>query len=117
MKPFDYVEIRLPAKPQYVSVARLTISGLANRLGFTYDDIEDLKIAASEAITNAVQHAYTEDEDGVIVIGCALYKDKMEIMVADHGKSFDFEETKAKVGPYREIDEVSFCEKAGLVYI
>ena len=76
MKPFDYVEIRVPAKPQYVSVARLTISGLANRIGFTYDDIEDLKIASSEAITNAVQHAYADNEEGEVVIGCAFTKKK-----------------------------------------
>ena len=114
MKPFDYVEIRIPAKPQYVSVARLTISGLANRVGFTYDDIEDLKIATSEAITNAVQHAYSEDEDGEVVIGCAMYEGKIEIMVADHGKSFDFEETKAQVGPYSEMEEVSFLREGGL---
>ncbi|MCM3357645.1 anti-sigma B factor RsbW [Psychrobacillus sp. FSL W7-1457] len=114
MKPFDYVEIRLPAKPQYVSVARLTISGLANRMGFSYDDIEDLKIAASEAITNAVQHAYAEDEDGEVVIGCALYSDRIEIMIADHGKSFNFEETKAQVGPYHDLEEGSFLREGGL---
>lgn len=114
MRPFDYVEIRVPAKPQYVGVARLTISGLASRVGFTYDDIEDLKIASSEAITNAVQHAYAGDDEGEVVIGCALYEDKIEIMVADHGKSFDFEETKAKVGPYHEQQEVEFLREGGL---
>lgn len=114
MKPFDYVEIRVPAKTQYVSVARLTISGLANRVGFTYDDIEDLKLAASEAITNAVQHAYSADEEGEVVIGCALYKEKMEIMVTDHGKSFNFEEIKAKIGPYHNLEEASTLREGGL---
>ena len=55
---FDYIEMKIPAKPEYVGVIRLTLSGIASRMGFTYDLIEDLKIAASEAITNAVQHAY-----------------------------------------------------------
>lgn len=114
MRPFDYIEMRVPAKPQYVGVARLAISGLASRIGFSYDDIEDLKIASSEAVTNAVQHAYKDEEDGEVVIGCALYGDKIEIMVADHGKSFDFEETKAKVGPYHEQEEVSFLREGGL---
>ncbi|MCM3087790.1 serine/threonine-protein kinase RsbW [Bhargavaea ginsengi] len=114
MQPYDYVEIRVPAKAQYVGVARLTISGLASRLGFTYDDIEDMKIASSEAITNAVQHAYKEDEEGEVVVGCALYEDRMEIMVADHGQSFDFEATKKSVGPYHDHEEGMFLREGGL---
>jgi serine/threonine-protein kinase RsbW len=114
MQPYDYIEIRVPAKAQYVGVARLTISGLASRSGFTYEEIEDLKIASSEAITNAVQHAYREDEEGEVVIGCALFENKIEIMVADHGKSFDFKETKKHVGPYSEQEEVKFLREGGL---
>ncbi len=114
MQPYDYIEIRVPAKAQYVGVARLAISGLASRLGFTYDEIEDLKIASSEAITNAVQHAYQEDEQGEVVVGCALFEDKLEIMVADYGKSFDFEETKKYVRPYNEQEEVQFLREGGL---
>ena len=115
MAPFDYIEIKVPAKPQYVGVARLTISGLASRLGFTYDEIEDLKIASSEAITNAVRHAYADDEDGEVVVGCALFEDKIEIMVADHGQSFDFEETKKQVGPHVESDsDIELLREGGL---
>lgn len=114
MKEFDYFEMRIPAKPQYVGVVRLTISGLANRIGFSYDDIEDLKIASSEAITNAIQHAYEEDDNGEVVVGCALYKEKIEIMVADYGYSFDFKEVKKRVGPYHEEEDVQFIREGGL---
>lgn len=113
MKTFDYVEMRVPAKPQYVSVMRLTISGLASRMGFSYDDIEDLKIATGEAITNVVHHAY-KDGDGDIMIGCAMFKDKLEIMVSDYGNSFNFEEIKAKIGPYKEDENVSNLREGGL---
>lgn len=114
MQLYDYIEVRVPAKAQYVGVARLTISGLASRMGFTYEDIEDLKIATSEAITNAVQHAYKEDECGEVVVGCAIFKDKIEVMISDHGQSFDFEETKKRVGPYNEKEEVKFLREGGL---
>ncbi len=116
MKNFDYFEMRIPPKTQYVGIVRLTISGLASRIGLTYDDIEDLKIATSEAVTNAIQHAYgdeIEDKDEV-VIGCALYEEKLEIMVADYGRSFEFEEVKKKVGPYNENTEVEFIREGGL---
>lgn len=114
MQPYDYVELKVPAKAQYVGVTRLAISGLASRLGFTFDEIEDLKIASSEAVTNAVEHAYDEGEDGEIIVGCGLFEDKIEIMVADHGHSFDFEETKKHVGPYNEGEEVQLIREGGL---
>ena len=114
MKEFDYIEIRVPAKPQFVSVIRLTISGLASRIGFNYDEIEDLKIAASEAITNVVHHAYKEEDEGEIVIGCALYKEKIELMVADYGSSFNFEEVKSKIGPYHPEENIAGLREGGL---
>ena len=43
------VELRLPAETAYVSVLRMTTAGLAARLDFTLDDIEDLRIAVGEA--------------------------------------------------------------------
>lgn len=43
------VELRLPADSAYVSVLRTTTAGLAARLDFTVDDIEDLRIAVGEA--------------------------------------------------------------------
>lgn len=113
MQPYDYIEMKVPAKAQYIGVTRLAISGLASRLGFTFDEIEDLKIASSEAVTNAVQHAY-KAEEGEIIVGCALFEDKIEIMVADNGESFDFEETKKHVGPYNEAEEVKFLREGGL---
>jgi len=114
MQQYDYIELQLPAKAQYVGVARLTISGIASRLGFTYDEIEDLKIATGEAITNAVQHAYKEEEPGNVFVGCALFEDRIEIMIADQGQSFDFEETKKRVGPYNEKEEAKFLREGGL---
>ena len=114
MKEYDYIEVRVPAKSQYVSVIRLTISGLATRIGFSYDEIEDLKIAADEAVTNVVHHAYNENEEGEVVIGCALFDHKIEIMVADYGDSFNFEEVKLKIGPYHEDENVALLREGDL---
>ncbi len=99
-QPFDYIEIKIPAKPEYVGVVRLTSSGIAGRMGFSYDDIEDLKIAISEACTNAVQHAYKSTNIGEVVIGFGLFKDRLEVMVADQGESFNFQELKSQLGPF-----------------
>ena len=44
----DTITIRIPALPEYIQVVRLVTSGLAARLKFTLEDIEDLKIAVDE---------------------------------------------------------------------
>ena len=51
------VELRLPAVGAYASVVRTTAAGLAARLDFTIDDIEDLRIAIGEATTLAIAAA------------------------------------------------------------
>lgn len=111
---FDYIEMKIPAKAEYVGVIRLTLSGIASRMGFAYDLIEDLKIATSEAITNAVQHAYKKDEGGEVVVGFALYKERLEVMVSDSGKSFNLTETREETGPYQENIQVEFLREGGL---
>lgn len=45
----DRVEMRLPASGAYLSVLRTATAGLAARLDFTLDEIEDLRIAVDEA--------------------------------------------------------------------
>ena len=51
------VEMRLPADSVYASVLRTTTAGLAARLDFTIDDIEDLRIAVGEANAMVLEHA------------------------------------------------------------
>ncbi|GAA3825169.1 anti-sigma factor [Nocardioides panacisoli] len=51
------VELRLPADSAYASVLRTLTAGLAARLDFTMDDIEDLRIAVSEAAAMVLDEA------------------------------------------------------------
>lgn len=113
MEIFDFIEMKVPAKPEYVGVVRLSISGVANRMGFTYEDIEDLKVALSEAITNAVTHAYHEKDDGEVTVGFGVYQDRLEIMVADRGGSFDLQDIKGKIGPYEQSNSIENLQEGG----
>src|SRR5699024_5720393 len=89
MESFDFIEMKVPAKAEYVGIVRLSTSGIANRMGFNYEEIEDLKVAISEAMSNATTHAYDEKDGGEVTIGFGLYPDRLEVMVADRGESFD----------------------------
>ena len=51
------VELRLPAESAYVAVLRMTTAGLAARLDFTLDDIEDLRMAVGEACALVLENA------------------------------------------------------------
>lgn len=111
----DYIEMKLPASAEYVSLIRLTLSGVFTRAGASYDDIEDSKIAVSEAVTNAVKHAYKHSEqNGMINICFELFDDKIKIIISDQGESFDYESTKSKLGPYQENKNIDFLREGGL---
>jgi serine/threonine-protein kinase RsbW len=84
------IKLTIPSLSDYVGVVRLTASGIANRMKFTHEDIEDIKIAVSEACTNAVQYAYG-DSPGDIEIVFSIFEDKLEIKISDSGKGFDID--------------------------
>ena len=86
--PPQTIEIRIPADAEWVRVVRLGVVGVASRLKFFHDDIEDIKLAVSEACNNAILHA-AAPRDGVrlplIIIHLTPHEDRLEISVADEG--------------------------------
>jgi serine/threonine-protein kinase RsbW len=76
------VELRIPSKPEWVAVARLTIAAVANRLPFSVEEIEDLKLAIAEACTNVIQ---SESGADTIEIVCETGSTELKIHVRDHG--------------------------------
>ncbi|MFZ7119705.1 MAG: ATP-binding protein [Eubacteriaceae bacterium] len=84
------ISLTLPNAPEYVSLARLTLTGIANRMGFNIDDIEDLKVAISEACTNALKHGCDSIESNYI-INYTIIDEKIIIDVCDSGKGINIE--------------------------
>jgi serine/threonine-protein kinase RsbW len=72
----DTVTIRIPASPAYVQVVRLIAAGLASRLQFTIDDIEDLKIAVDEVCAYLTG---TQGREGDLDIRFTVTDDRIEI--------------------------------------
>lgn len=72
----EQVSIEIPASPVYVGVVRLVASGLASRLEFTWDDIEDLKIAVDELCSYLTG---TRGREGTLEIRFAVLEDGIEI--------------------------------------
>ena len=78
------VRLTFPAKPDYLLLARLALSGLARAFPFEPELLADLKLAVTEACGNAVRHAY-ENGDGPVTVGFTLEEDKLEMVVEDEG--------------------------------
>lgn len=89
------VELVLPGKPDFLLVARLATSGVGLRAGLTVDDIEDLKVAVSEACTNVINHAFDDSasaDSRRIQLRMTTSKGEMTVEVEDEGVGFDPEE-------------------------
>ena len=76
------VELRIPSKAEWVAVARLAVAAVANRLNFSIEDIEDVKLAVAEACTNCIQHAEGSEQ---IQITCETEPDGLTVRVRDFG--------------------------------
>ncbi len=53
----ETVHLTIPCRPEYVGVARLAVLGIASRMPFSYDEVEDVRLAVGEACTHAVERA------------------------------------------------------------
>ena len=83
----DVIQIKLPSKPEYVSIARLAASVISNTIGFNIEEIDDIKVAVGEACNNAVMHGAGEGSEYEIKFMPG--EGKIEIHVKDQGSGFD----------------------------
>jgi serine/threonine-protein kinase RsbW len=77
----DVVELRIPAKAEWVSIARLAVSAVASRLQFSIEEIEDVKLAVAEALIHAIGNG--GDRADMV---CESQPDGLRIRVCNFGK-------------------------------
>lgn len=74
--------------------ARVTVASFAAQMNPTVDELEDIKTAVSEAVTNAIIHGY-EEQEGKVVMTCLISDETIHITVRDEGKGIaDIEKAK-----------------------
>jgi serine/threonine-protein kinase RsbW len=79
----DLVELRVPSRPEWVALARLAAATVANRLSFSIEEIEDVKLAVAEACTAVIQH---ENHGEFIQLTCEALSDSLRVRVHDSGR-------------------------------
>ncbi len=85
MKFENYMILEFPSRSTNEAFARSAVSCFAAQLDPTMEELGDIRTAVSEAVTNAIVHAYPE-ELGIITLRCRILKDNvLDIVVKDRG--------------------------------
>ncbi len=90
----EKINLKLPCKPEFINVARMNISVIANNMKMDYEVIQDLKVAISEACNNVIIHS---DSESHYEIDFIVKREKLVVEINDFGNGFDF-------GNYNEPD-------------
>jgi serine/threonine-protein kinase RsbW len=81
-KPLAEVELTIPSRPEYVGVARLAILGVASRMRFSYDEVEDIRLAVGEACTRSIDRLNGgATESHTIRLRCLIDPNRLTIEV------------------------------------
>ncbi len=71
--------------PENVPLARVTVAAFASQLDFTLEDLEEIRVAVSEAVSNCIIHGYKNDPNYTVSIICTVFEDVLEISIEDQG--------------------------------
>ena len=109
MEKENRMQIEFDSNSVNEGFARVTVAAFAAQLNPTLDEIEDIKTAVSEAVTNAIIHGY-EEKQGAVKVTCTIGSNQVHITVTDNGKGIDDVE-KAKTPFYTTRPEL---ERSGM---
>lgn len=85
MKSDNYVVMEFLSRSSNESFARMAAAGFASQLDPTLDELGDVKTAVSEAVTNAIVHAYPDQLGKITMRMRILDKQVLEISIRDWG--------------------------------
>jgi serine/threonine-protein kinase RsbW len=88
----EQVRLVMPAAPELLRVARLTAAGLASRLGFSFDEVEDVKIAVDELCFALVG---TKGREGTLTL---VYQLQADSLVIEGTGDFPSQDVRATTG-------------------
>ena len=83
------VSLTIPARPEYITLGRLALTGIAGLRPLSDETLHDLKRALTVACTNSVRHAYHDGGEGKVEIVYELEPDSLAVEVGDDGPGFE----------------------------
>ena len=82
------MKLEFVSKSVNEAFARIAVASFVSQLDPTIEEIADIKTSVSEAVTNAIIHAYPNTE-GIIKIHSKLYENEIEIEISDTGEGIE----------------------------
>ena len=83
-------QLRIPSQTDNLELIREFVSKVADKVGFSGDDIGKIELACDEACTNIIKHAYAQKNGKqTLDVLIKVDYDKLILVVTDHGKGFD----------------------------
>lgn len=86
------VEMQIPSDPLFERVVRASTDEIGRVLEFSHEQIEDLKLAVSEAVSNAIEHGNKHSNSKLVMVAFMLDTEKLEIQISDQGGGVDIEQ-------------------------
>ena len=81
--------VQFSAQFEFLDEIREFVGDIARAGGFGAKDIYNIQLAADEAASNIIEHAYEGVNTGVLEISCGMRDGAITIIMVDHGESFD----------------------------
>jgi serine/threonine-protein kinase RsbW len=111
------LELDIPARPEFVAIVRLVVSSLASaRRALVDERLDDLKLAVSEACTNAIEANRRAASNGPVTIRILEAPTRLEVHVNDRGPGFDPEHLPDHP-PVTDPDRLNFERGLGIPLI
>jgi stage II sporulation protein AB (anti-sigma F factor) len=88
MQPINEMRLEFLSKSSNEAFARVVAAAFVSQLDPTLEEVADVKTAVSEAVTNAIIHAY-ENRPGIVTMACKLFTNAVEISINDSGRGIE----------------------------
>lgn len=82
-------KVKYPAQFQYLDKIREFVAEVARKGGFGEKEVYSIQLAADEAASNIIEHAYAGVKDGFLEVSCGMTGDLLTIVLRDQGRPFD----------------------------
>ena len=79
------IRLEFVGKGENVAIARITIAALVSQLSLTLNDLEEIKVAVSEAVSNAIIHGYQNNSEGIVTVTGEIAQEVVMIQIIDQG--------------------------------